>query len=67
MRLLIAISLGLTVLVMGGCGSSESGEAVSGNIENAAPDPGPTPEAANAQTMEEWAKANPNNGAPGNK
>ena len=55
---LLVLALGL----LAGCGDAPQG----GDLEKTAAQPDANLEAgAKATSMEEWAKANPNNGAPG--
>jgi len=63
MKTLGMIALLLTAAFLGGCGS----DAPAGqNMETVESQPAADLEAgAKAKTMEDWAAANPNNGAPG--
>lgn len=60
-KLSVALLMALAAL---GCGESPSGDAGNLAAQPAQP-PADLEKGKNAQTMEEWAKANPNNGAMG--
>jgi len=63
MRSIITLLIATTAVFLGGCGS-EPGQGT--NLEKVEAQPAADLEAgAKAQTIDEWAAANPNNGAPG--
>ncbi|MFN3730410.1 MAG: hypothetical protein ACK4XJ_11975 [Fimbriimonadaceae bacterium] len=61
MKHVIAVMAAMAGMALVGCDSPQGGD-----LESQSPQPAADLEAGkNATTLEDWAKANPNNGAPG--